>query len=95
MATASKKGQKAREKKQAPVKVTPHVSRGLRESALLISIAITLYLMASLFTFSMNDPAWNYSAPVTQYNNSGGVIGAWFSDVLFTVLLVGWDGYYL
>ena len=104
MATASKKGQKAREKKQAPVKVTPHVSRGLRESALLISIAITLYLMASLFTFSMNDPAWNYSAPVTQYNNSGGVIGAWFSDVLFTVLgimawmlppIVGWLGWLL
>jgi len=52
----------------------------------------------------MNDPAWTYSAPVSQYNNAGGVFGAWFSDVLFTVLgvmawiippIVGWIGWLL
>ncbi len=78
--------------------------RGLREGALLISAAVTLYLWASLFTFSMNDPAWNYSAPVEQYQNSGGVLGAWFSDILFTVLgimawmippVAGWLGWLL
>lgn len=78
--------------------------RGLREGALLISGAITLYLWASLFTFSMNDNSWSYSAPGTQYQNSGGVIGAWFADILFTFLgilawlippVIGWLGWLL
>jgi S-DNA-T family DNA segregation ATPase FtsK/SpoIIIE len=84
--------------------VSTPVGRGLREGALLISGALTLYLWASLFTFSLNDPAWNYSAPVSQYQNSGGVLGAWFSDILFTILgimawmippVIGWLGWLL
>ena len=100
MATSRKRGKK----KSTPAASTAHVSRGLREGALFLSLAITLYLLVSLFTFSMNDPAWTYSAPVSQYNNAGGVFGAWFSDVLFTVLgvmawiippIVGWIGWLL
>ncbi len=76
----------------------------MREGALFISLALTLYLLVSLFTFSMNDPAWNYSAPVSSYSNAGGVIGAWFADVLFTILgvmawiippIAGWIGWLL
>lgn len=98
MARAQKKGQRSPKEKVA----TP--GRGLRESALLISGAITLYLWASLFTFSMSDPAWNYSASISEYQNSGGVIGAWFSDILFTILgvmawmippVAGWLGWLL
>lgn len=91
-------------KRGGSVASTTHVSRGLREGALFLSLAITLYLLVSLFTYSMNDPAWTYSAPVSQYNNAGGVVGAWFSDVLFTILgvmawiippIVGWLGWLL
>ena len=100
MAQAQKKGGKQRK----GTAVSAPLGRGLREGALLISGAVTLYLWASLFTFSMNDPAWNYSAPVEQFQNSGGVLGAWFSDILFTVLgimawmippVIGWLGWLL
>lgn len=100
MATSRKRSRK----KSNSAGSTTYVSRGLREGALFLSLAITLYLLVSLFTFSMNDPAWTYSAPVSQYNNAGGVVGAWFSDVLFTVLgvmawiippIVGWLGWLL
>lgn len=103
MPKVSKRGA-GRQKKTVTPSNRANLSRGLRESALLISLAITLYLMASLFTFNMNDSAWNFSAPASQYHNSGGVIGAWFSDILYTLLgilawmippLAGWLGWLL
>jgi len=95
-----KKGKRA----ENPPASAAHVRRGLREGALFLSLAITLYLLVSLLTFSLNDPAWNYSAPVSQYHNAGGVIGAWFSDIGFSLFgvmtwiippIVGWIGWLL
>ena len=100
MAKAQKKGAKTKSSSVA----STVAGRGLREGAMLISGAVTIYLWASLFTFSKNDSAWNYRAPVTQFQNSGGVIGAWFSDILFTMLgilawlippVIGWLGWLL
>jgi len=81
-----------------------HLKRGLRESGLYLAAAIALYLLVSLFTFSLNDNAWNYSAPGTPYSNAGGYLGAWISDVLYTLFgtmawlvppAVGWLGWLL
>ncbi len=103
LATTRKKSRKSQSRAN-PAANTSHVSRGLREGALFISLAITLYLLVSLFTFSPNDPAWNYRAPVDHYINAGGVVGAWFADVLYTILgvmawiippIVGWIGWLL
>ena len=94
----------ARTKRQEEHNPASRTGRGMREGALFLSVAVTLYLWASLYTFSLNDPAWNFAAPVTQYHNSGGVFGAWFADILFTILgimawllppVVGWLGWLL
>ncbi len=63
--------------------LTIHISRGLREAALFILLAISLFLLTALVTHSIQDPGWSYTGPSTHINNLAGVVGAWFSDVLY------------
>ncbi|AXI83921.1 cell division protein FtsK [Xylella taiwanensis] len=53
-----------------------------RDLALIMIAPILLYLMASLFTYSKDDPAWSQSGSVIVHN-VGGRAGAWIADVLF------------
>ena len=63
--------------------LTIHISRGLREAALFILLAISLFLLTALVTHDIQDPGWSYTGPATHINNMAGVVGSWFSDVLF------------
>ena len=63
--------------------LTIHISRGLREAALFILLAISLFLLTALITHDIQDPGWSYTGPATQINNMAGAVGAWFSDVLY------------
>ena len=63
--------------------LTIHISRGLREAALFILLAISLFLLTALITHSFKDPGWSYTGPVTNIDNLAGKVGAWFSDVLY------------
>ena len=68
--------------------LTTHLSRGLREAALYILVAISLFLLTALITHDIQDPSWSYTGPVSTIHNMAGVVGAWFSDVLY--LLFGY-----
>jgi len=63
--------------------LTIHISRGLREAALFILLAISLFLLTALVTHSIKDPGWSYTGPSSAINNLAGKVGAWFSDVLY------------
>ena len=76
----------ARRKKEKPVKLTHHVSRGLREGALLILGAVAIFLLVSLVSYHPGDPGWSSSGAVNQISNAGGLIGAWLADVLLYLL---------
>jgi len=69
------------------------VVRGLREGALLVALALSVYLVASLATYRSSDPGWSHSATATAVANAGGVAGAWLADVV--LFLVGYMGYLL
>jgi len=62
--------------------LTIHISRGLREAALFILLAISLFLLTALVTHDIQDPGWSYTGPSTHINNMAGAVGSWFSDVL-------------
>lgn len=70
-----------------------HIIRGLREGALIFFGVVALYMLASLATYQPNDPGWSMSrGDVNEViANSGGVTGAWFSDVF--LYLFGWLAY--
>ena len=78
-----------KKKKRAPL--SRHVSRGLREGALVAFGAIALYLLLSLITYHPADPGWSRSSSLGGIRNAGGVAGSWFADV--TLYLFGYLAY--
>ncbi|GHH46505.1 MULTISPECIES: DNA translocase FtsK [Gammaproteobacteria] len=54
-----------------------------RDLALIAVAPLLLYLLASLFTYSANDPGWSHTGSVVApVHNMGGLVGAWIADVL-------------
>ncbi len=54
-----------------------------RDLALIAIAPLLLYLLASLFTYSANDPGWSQTGSVVApVHNMGGRVGAWIADVL-------------
>ncbi len=58
-----------------------HVNHALREGIMWSLFCLSGYLLLSLFTYSAQDPGWSYTGPSVHVLNSGGPVGAWFSDV--------------
>lgn len=75
--------------KQKSVKVDNNWSKPLqqrvREGFLLISIAISLYLLLSLSSYQLSDPGWASSGMSDGVLNTGGRAGAWFADCFLTL----------
>jgi len=58
--------------------------RSLREVAVLVSFAGSLFFLISLFTYSNEDAGWTHSSTVQTVTNAGGVVGAWLADFCFS-----------
>ncbi|HTB69087.1 MAG TPA: DNA translocase FtsK 4TM domain-containing protein [Steroidobacteraceae bacterium] len=61
------------------------VSRGLRESAVIVLAVVGLVLLVALGTYNTNDPGWSKVTDATTIHNRIGPIGAWFADLLFYI----------
>jgi S-DNA-T family DNA segregation ATPase FtsK/SpoIIIE len=59
--------------------------RGIREIKTLVWVALGLYLLVSLFTYTPTDPGWS-RAGGEQVLNAGGPVGAWLGDLLQTTI---------
>ena len=66
--------------------LTIHISRGLREAALFVLLAIAMFLLTALVTYHIEDPGWSHTGPREAIHNAAGVVGAWFADVLFYLM---------
>ncbi|MDO9169817.1 MAG: DNA translocase FtsK 4TM domain-containing protein [Methylobacter sp.] len=78
--------------------------RGLREIALLGFIAVALFFLISLITFSNEDAGWTHSGSVQTISNACGIFGAWLSDIMLSCfglvaylfpVIIFWQGYLL
>ena len=81
----TKQPKKIANKKPEPQKP----SRGkliLREGALIGWLAICVYLLVAFITHSPEDPGWSHTGNIDHVNNSAGPLGAWLSDVFFSLL---------
>ncbi|MCB1876225.1 MAG: DNA translocase FtsK 4TM domain-containing protein [Chromatiales bacterium] len=86
----------AQAKRKAAVEspgLSAQLSRGLKESGFFALLAVACYLSLSLFTYSRYDPAWSFTGRGDGVENSGGVAGAWFSDI--TLYFLGYLAYFL
>ncbi|HEY1142228.1 MAG TPA: DNA translocase FtsK 4TM domain-containing protein, partial [Lysobacter sp.] len=81
MAQASAASRKKLKAEKLPP--SPRRQRLVRDIALILIAPLLLYLLASLITFSPQDPGWSHSGSVTApLHNVGGRVGAWTADVL-------------
>ena len=60
------------------------IIRGLRESAFLTYLALSLVILVSLLTFDLQDPGWSHDSGRTQALNAAGSVGAWLADFLLS-----------
>ena len=79
-AASRRKSAAADAKRRGP---SPVRQRLWRDIALILVAPLLLYLLASLFTYSPQDPGWSHSGSVTApLHNVGGAVGAWLADFL-------------
>ena len=68
-------------KQQSPLSL----SQRLREGILIVTIAVSAFLLLALFTYHRSDPGWSHAGQSAQIINAGGVVGAYISDILLYV----------
>lgn len=56
-----------------------------REGVVILLLAGCVFLLLALFSYQPGDPGWSHSGPETQVSNWMGPIGAWLSDVLYSL----------
>jgi len=81
----------ARKKNLSAAPLTHHVSRGVREGALIVLSALAVFLLVSLMSYHYNDPGWSHTGSYADVQNVGGRVGAWFADVF--LYLIGYLAY--
>jgi DNA segregation ATPase FtsK/SpoIIIE, S-DNA-T family len=69
----------------ARVPMPPRLARLLREAVWLAAVALGLYIVLILFSYSPDDPAWSHTGTGASVHNGGGSLGAVLSDLLLYV----------
>ena len=81
MRQATLKKSAGRRKANVPHNLT--LLRGLRESALVVLVALGAYLMVALLSYDSADPGWTHTGTNEVISNLGGTVGAYFADLFF------------
>jgi S-DNA-T family DNA segregation ATPase FtsK/SpoIIIE len=75
---------------------------GMRELVSAIFLCSGIFFLVTLLTFNLEDGGWTHSGISAIPKNAGGIIGAWISDLAFSLfgfeaylfpLLIVWYGY--
>ncbi|MGN6318186.1 DNA translocase FtsK [Trinickia sp.] len=77
----------------APAQALPHrMSRLFTEIRWILQVALCVFLVMALVSYSRHDPSWTHAAQVERISNWAGRVGAWTSDIL--LLLFGLSTYW-
>ncbi len=86
MSTRAKSGVKQKDKNKPEGKsLSPRGKLILREGALIAWLAVCVYLLVALITYTETDPGWTHTGRGGQVSNAGGPAGAWLADVFFAL----------
>lgn len=58
-----------------------HFQHRVRETLLIVMVAVAAFLLLSLMTYHASDPGWSVAESNPHVANAGGKAGAWFADV--------------
>ncbi|WP_181321806.1 DNA translocase FtsK [Trinickia symbiotica] len=77
----------------AHTQALPHrMSRLFTEIRWILQVALCVFLVMALVSYSRRDPSWTHAAQVDHIANWAGRVGAWSSDIL--LLLFGLSAYW-
>jgi S-DNA-T family DNA segregation ATPase FtsK/SpoIIIE len=77
----------------ASAQALPHrMSRLFTEIRWILQVALGVFLLMALVSYSRHDPSWTHAAQVDRIANWAGRVGAWTSDIL--LLLFGLSAYW-
>ncbi|PLZ01551.1 cell division protein FtsK [Burkholderia sp. WAC0059] len=77
----------------AQAQALPHrMSRLFTEIRWILQVALGVFLLMALISYSRHDPSWTHAAQVDHISNWAGRVGAWTSDIL--LLLFGLSAYW-
>ncbi|WP_027817455.1 DNA translocase FtsK [Paraburkholderia bannensis] len=77
----------------AQAQALPHrMSRLFTEIRWILQVALGVFLLMALISYSRRDPSWTHAAQVDHIANWAGRVGAWTSDIL--LLLFGLSAYW-
>lgn len=62
-----------------------HIKNRLGEGLFIVVVALSLYLLISLFTYHVTDPGWSDTGDSQVIANAGGRVGAWLADFFLYV----------
>ena len=68
----------------APARST--AQRVMQEAGLIVGLALILFLVLALLSFSPRDAAWSTSGAGGAVHNWAGTLGAWMADLLYAML---------
>lgn len=68
--------------REAPLIARLHVAERLRETFLLFTWALALFIVISLITYHNSDASWSHVVDTAHVSNAAGKVGAWLSDIL-------------
>src|SRR5690606_21764879 len=63
-----------------------YLAQGVREAALILLMALSIFLLMALVSYQPSDPGWTSTGYTSTVANYGGRAGAWFADVLIYFL---------
>lgn len=69
-------------KKKTNLGFLMQIKHRFQEAALILSAATAVFLFLSLLTYHLTDPGWSHTPLHQEVDNVGGVVGAWFADLL-------------
>ena len=78
----SKNVSKRRTGDAVEARLSPRFAALVKESWWLLVVAGFAYLALILATYQKSDPGWSFSGTGEAIRNKGGVVGAWFADLL-------------
>jgi len=55
----------------------------LQEGGFIVLSAIAVFCMVALITYHSSDPGWSHTTTEAEVHNAAGLLGAWFSDLVF------------
>lgn len=82
---SSPRGVSAASAKETAKRFGLRLQGSAREGVAIVLLAACVFLLLALFSFQPGDPGWSRSGPETDVANWMGPVGAWLSDVLYSM----------